>query len=294
MHDAAEDQGGYATLERIRAEFGGPVAAIVEECSDSFGEPKPPWRERKQEYLSNLETASEASLHVSLADKLHNMRTIVVDYREVGEELWTRFNAERDEVLWYYRSLAAAFARRRPGALATELGESVAKLERWSRTRSPEARARRTRGCRGRTSARPRARTAIITAAARAATWTSERRRGTNATRIARPTVSALTAVWSHSREWSWPQTLNGEVRSIWLLTRSVVEGREPRVDRRQRQHHAIAADEGGRERGDRAEPRPRPSRVAAGAPAEAGLAGCEERQRGAGARTWRRPPERA
>jgi len=130
LHDAAEDQGGHATLERIRAEFGEPVATIVEECSDSFGDPKPPWRERKQRYLEHLESASQASLHVSLADKLHNMRTIVVDYRAVGEQLWDRFNAERDEVLWYYRSLAATFARLRAGALATELGEAVATLER--------------------------------------------------------------------------------------------------------------------------------------------------------------------
>ncbi len=130
LHDAAEDQGGHATVERIRAEFGDPVAAVVEECSDSFGEPKPPWRERKQAYLERLDGASEAALAVSLADKLHNMRTIVVDYRAVGESLWVRFNADRDEVLWYYRSLAAAFARLRPGPLATELGGSVSEVER--------------------------------------------------------------------------------------------------------------------------------------------------------------------
>ena len=130
LHDAAEDQGGHATLERIRAELGERVAAIVEECSDSFGDPKPPWRERKQAYLEHLQEASGASLHVSLADKLHNMRTIVVDYREVGERLWGRFNAGRDEVLWYYRSLAAAFAKLRPGPLATELSEAVGELER--------------------------------------------------------------------------------------------------------------------------------------------------------------------
>jgi GTP pyrophosphokinase len=130
LHDAVEDQGGYATLERIRAEFGQQVATIVEELSDSFGDPKPPWRERKQGYLEHLEDASQASLLVSLADKLHNMRTILVDYREVGEQLWSRFNAGRDEVLWYYRSLAAAFARLRAGALATELGAAVAELER--------------------------------------------------------------------------------------------------------------------------------------------------------------------
>ncbi|HEY7150521.1 MAG TPA: HD domain-containing protein [Solirubrobacterales bacterium] len=130
LHDAVEDQGGLPTLERIRAEFGDPVAAIVEECSDSVGDPKPPWRERKEAYLERLESSPEASLHVSLADKLHNIRTILVDYREVGEELWTRFNAGRDEVLWYYRSLAATFARRRAGGLATELAEELAELER--------------------------------------------------------------------------------------------------------------------------------------------------------------------
>lgn len=130
LHDAAEDQGGHATVERIRAEFGDSVATVVEECSDSFGEPKPPWRERKQAYLERLEEASDGALAVSLADKLHNMRTIVVDYRAVGEILWDRFNADRDEVLWYYRSLAAAFAKLRPGPLATELSAAVAELER--------------------------------------------------------------------------------------------------------------------------------------------------------------------
>ncbi len=42
LHDAVEDQGGGPTLERIRSGFGAEVARIVEECSDSFGDPKPP------------------------------------------------------------------------------------------------------------------------------------------------------------------------------------------------------------------------------------------------------------
>jgi len=130
LHDAAEDQGGRETLERIRAEFGEPVAEIVESCSDSLGEPKPPWQERKRAYLEHLEEeASEPALHVSLADKLHNVRTIVVDYRDLGEALWERFNAERDQVLAYYRALAGIFSRRMPGALATELSETVAELD---------------------------------------------------------------------------------------------------------------------------------------------------------------------
>jgi (p)ppGpp synthase/HD superfamily hydrolase len=129
LHDAAEDQGGRETLERIRSEFGDAVADIVEACSDSLGEPKPPWKDRKRGYLEHLEEASEPALRVSLADKLHNARTIVVDYRDVGEALWERFNAGRDEVLAYYRALAAIFSRRMPGPLATELAVTVGELD---------------------------------------------------------------------------------------------------------------------------------------------------------------------
>jgi GTP pyrophosphokinase len=129
LHDAAEDQGGRETLDRIRSEFGDDVAEIVESCSDSLVDPKPPWLERKRAYLEHLEEAIDGALKVSLADKLHNARTIVVDYRDVGEELWERFNAGRDEVLAYYRALAAIFSRRTPGALATELAATVGELD---------------------------------------------------------------------------------------------------------------------------------------------------------------------
>jgi (p)ppGpp synthase/HD superfamily hydrolase len=129
LHDAAEDQGGRETLARIGSEFGDSVAEIVESCSDSLCDPKPPWRERKRAYLEHLEEAGESALKVSLADKLHNARTIVVDYRDVGEALWERFNADRDQVLEYYRALAAIFSRLTPGALATELAVTVGELD---------------------------------------------------------------------------------------------------------------------------------------------------------------------
>jgi (p)ppGpp synthase/HD superfamily hydrolase len=130
LHDSAEDQGGRATLQKIRDQFGEAAADIVEHCSDHLDEPEPPWRERKESYLARLEHAPAPALHVSLADKVHNVRTILLDYRELGEPLWDRFNAGRDEVLWYYRSLADVFGRRFPGPLADELAESVADLER--------------------------------------------------------------------------------------------------------------------------------------------------------------------
>jgi (p)ppGpp synthase/HD superfamily hydrolase len=129
LHDGPEDQGGEPTLDRIRAEFGDRVADIVEGCSDTLEDPKPPWRERKEAYLAHLEEAPPEVLRVSLADKLHNARSILSDYREVGEELWSRFNGTREESLWYYRSLSEIFARRCSGPLVEELETTVTEIE---------------------------------------------------------------------------------------------------------------------------------------------------------------------
>ena len=129
LHDAPEDQGGAATLARIRSEYGERVGAIVEACTDTLENPKPPWRERKERYIAHLEEAPEDVLRVSLADKVHNARAILADYREIGEELWSRFRGSREESLWYYRTLADVFSRRRPGPLADELRRTVDEIE---------------------------------------------------------------------------------------------------------------------------------------------------------------------
>ncbi|MEZ5102526.1 MAG: HD domain-containing protein [Thermoleophilia bacterium] len=128
LHDAVEDAGGQATLARIRREFGEGVARVVEACSDADVLPKPPWRGRKEAYLARLETAPDEVLRVSLADKLHNARSIVADRRALGEAIWDRFNAPRADQLWYYRALADVFARRRPGRAADELAAIVRQL----------------------------------------------------------------------------------------------------------------------------------------------------------------------
>ena len=127
LHDGAEDQGGRAVLEEIRRRFGGRVAGIVEACSDTLEDPKPPWRERKAAYLDRLETEDdEGALRVSLADKVHNARAIVLDLRRDPERFWERFHVDDpQEQLWYYRGLADVFARRRPGPLAVELRRAV-------------------------------------------------------------------------------------------------------------------------------------------------------------------------
>ncbi len=129
LHDAAEDQGGEATLDEIGERFGAEVRRIVAACSDTFEMPKPPWRKRKEDYIAAVASKLEDELRVSLADKVHNARSILFDYRVAGESVFDRFRADREETLWYYRALAGAFTERAPGPLADELVRVVEELE---------------------------------------------------------------------------------------------------------------------------------------------------------------------
>ena len=128
LHDGPEDQGGFGTLKEIRYRFGLPVGKIVAACSDTFEEKKPAWQKRKQAYLDHLLDATPSVRLVSCADKLHNARAILTDYRRHGEELWQRFNAGREDILWYYGELARIFSDRGPEQLAAQLTSVVEQL----------------------------------------------------------------------------------------------------------------------------------------------------------------------
>jgi len=130
LHDAVEDHPyDGRTKNQIRHRFGDRVLVLVEACSDADIHPKPPWRQRKERYLAHLPEASPDVRLISLADKLHNARAILADYRRVGEAVWHRFNATKGETLWYYRALADTFLRVQPGPLAAELERVVTQLE---------------------------------------------------------------------------------------------------------------------------------------------------------------------
>lgn len=129
LHDAIEDQGGEPTRREIARRFGDDVAAIVEGCTDADTVPKPPWRDRKEKYIEHLKTLPERVRLVSAADKLHNARSILGDYRDVGEEVWHRFQGRKDGTLWYYREIVAVLRSGPPNRIVAELERTVAELE---------------------------------------------------------------------------------------------------------------------------------------------------------------------
>jgi (p)ppGpp synthase/HD superfamily hydrolase len=141
LHDAVEDGGGEPMLERIRAEFGADVARIVFANSDTIVEPKPPWLERKRMYVESIASKEPDELRVSLADKLHNVRAIVRDFRTHGSVVWTRFSAGERGVRWYYGAMYDALSEQRealgPAALPVldDLGRTLEELDSLVRAR---------------------------------------------------------------------------------------------------------------------------------------------------------------
>jgi len=134
LHDGVEDQGGLPTLDRIRQLFGTRVADAVVACSDSTpNDPrnKLPWRERKEKYLEHLRNANADALLIAAADKLHNARATLSDYRALGENVWARFNAPKADQLWFYGAMVETLRETdAPKAIVGDLGIVVDELNR--------------------------------------------------------------------------------------------------------------------------------------------------------------------
>jgi (p)ppGpp synthase/HD superfamily hydrolase len=136
LHDAIEDQGGAIARAEIFAEFGARVTEIVDGCTDTDQSPKPAWRARKEEYIGHMEAASASVRRVSACDKLHNTRSLVMDYRTYGEDLWGRFTGGREGTLWYYRAMVNAFRAAGSSPVVEELDRAVTELERLASSES--------------------------------------------------------------------------------------------------------------------------------------------------------------
>lgn len=141
LHDAVEDCGGMPRAAEIRAEYGDRVADVVLGCSDATD---PEWKRtvdywtRKQAYLDHLATADGDVLLVSLADKVHNARSIQTDLEARGLAAMGKFKATPGQTLRYYRTCLEIGQRRgAPEALVLPLAHAVEQLEQHLQTAPP-------------------------------------------------------------------------------------------------------------------------------------------------------------
>ncbi|MEC1523700.1 HD domain-containing protein [Neobacillus niacini] len=124
LHDTVEDT--PLTLDEIKRDFGSNIAKIVEGSSEP--DKSLPWKARKEHTIEFLKTASEDIRAVVCADKLHNIRSIIRDYEQVGEEVWIRFNAGKEQQRWYYTNVVDSLGVQSDFDLLTELRDEVDRL----------------------------------------------------------------------------------------------------------------------------------------------------------------------
>lgn len=135
LHDALEDQPDNTSPEEIRQRFGNGVLELVLACTDTppnyKGGPKPPWKERKEYYLAHLRnTDSSGVLRLAMADKLHNLRDLVADYHFHGNDVWKKFNAGREDQIWFLHSLLSIFQEKMSSSrLTSEFQKTLMELE---------------------------------------------------------------------------------------------------------------------------------------------------------------------
>ena len=118
LHDTVEDT--ETTAEDIRKEFGARVAELVSSNTENKRRELPAadtWLIRKQETIEHLKTASRAVKIVVFADKLSNLRAMVMNYISEGETFWNRFEMkDPHKHVWYYGAMIEPFE---------ELGDSL-------------------------------------------------------------------------------------------------------------------------------------------------------------------------
>jgi (p)ppGpp synthase/HD superfamily hydrolase len=100
LHDTLEDTG--TAPEEIGEKFGENILRIVQAESEDKTKT---WKERKQATIAHLGGLPLAEKQVCCADKLANLRSMYADRCSIGESLWTRFNAPKTDIRWYYEGI---------------------------------------------------------------------------------------------------------------------------------------------------------------------------------------------
>jgi len=135
LHDALEDKPEETSEAQLLARYGPRVARMVRIATDTppewIGGRKPPWKQRKQDYLDKLAAEPPDLLRHTIADKIDNVQAMLADHRHIGNALWSRFKADKHEQLWYYTACHAAYKKAGASpALVRELGLLINRLER--------------------------------------------------------------------------------------------------------------------------------------------------------------------
>lgn len=121
LHDILED--GLATEEELLGLYGDEVLSLVKATTEL---PKTvAWQPRKEDVIARIQHKTDEELAILLAEKIQNVKSIIIEIDQFGDSLWAKFNAPKEKQEWYYRSVLEETIKYHPHALLLPLFEQA-------------------------------------------------------------------------------------------------------------------------------------------------------------------------
>jgi (p)ppGpp synthase/HD superfamily hydrolase len=95
-HDVLEDT--EYPPSKLKRELGEKVFNIVKTVTY---DKRLSWDEERKRYLESVQAGSVEAKAVSIADKIHNLESILSDYYELKKSTWNVFHQDREKKIWF-------------------------------------------------------------------------------------------------------------------------------------------------------------------------------------------------
>lgn len=123
LHDTLEDT-SY-NVEDLEGDFGSEVRGIVETVTEPVKDKtnNKPWSVQKKHYAQNIKKGPIKAVQVACADKIHNIRSTLLQYYTEPEAFSRDFQTELEERLVHFQTLSNIFNARLEGGLLDEFNQ---------------------------------------------------------------------------------------------------------------------------------------------------------------------------
>lgn len=127
LHDAIEDQPDRYSFVEMTSDFGPKVTSLVQAVTKNNDLAS--WQEKADDYLLRIKQAPAEAVLLCLADKYHNLLSTVMDYEQLGDEVWQRFKGGKERQMWWHHCiLEIAYDRLPDHDLTVQYQELIRKL----------------------------------------------------------------------------------------------------------------------------------------------------------------------
>jgi len=125
VHDVLEDT--HFPEEKLKKELGKKIFKIVKLVTQ---DQSLPWEEKKRKYIKNLKRAPNEAKAIVIADKIHNLESLLIAYQEQGPKIWGKFKRGRDKIIWFQEEVLKTIKESWKHPLVKEYENLITKLKR--------------------------------------------------------------------------------------------------------------------------------------------------------------------